>query len=100
MRRNALFMACLLALSACQTISDAADGLGSYMPVIGERCEHWQCFTEEGQAISDANKAQMEAEKAKQQDIDDTLEQADGAAKTDEKPVEPAGEATKRSEKP
>lgn len=26
------------------------------MPVVGERCENWQCFTEGGKAQSDANK--------------------------------------------
>ncbi len=34
-----------LLLTSCQTIYGWADHVGSYMPVIGERCNHWQCFT-------------------------------------------------------
>lgn len=45
-------------LAACQTIGGWADGLGSHMPVIGERCEHWQCMTTEGRAKSDKIKQQ------------------------------------------
>jgi len=36
-------------LNSCQTISGWADSLGEHMPVVGERCEHWQCFTSSGQ---------------------------------------------------
>lgn len=43
---SALFM------SGCEWIDD----VGRHMPVIGERCENWQCFTEGGRAQSEANK--------------------------------------------
>ena len=46
----------LLILASCQSISDFADRVDKHLPVIGERCEHWQCFTTEGKKISDANK--------------------------------------------
>jgi hypothetical protein len=36
------------ALGSCQWFED----LGEHMPVIGERCDHWQCFTESGQEAS------------------------------------------------
>ena len=58
---------CLL-LSGCGWIGRQADHVGSYMPVIGERCEHWQCFTSEGQAISNANKAQRENAEREQEE--------------------------------
>lgn len=44
-------------LAGCQAISDGADSLGSHLPTFGERCYHWQCFTEGGQRASDRNKA-------------------------------------------
>ena len=53
------FSASCLLLGGCQTISGWADSVGSHMPVIGERCEHWQCITGSGQAESDAIKAQQ-----------------------------------------
>ncbi len=43
-----------LALGACG-LTDWAD---ANMPVIGERCEHWQCFTESGQEQSKLNHQQ------------------------------------------
>jgi len=42
----------LLLLTQCQWIDD----LGEHMPVIGERCENWQCFTEGGREQSEATK--------------------------------------------
>ncbi|MDE3016787.1 MAG: hypothetical protein KGI29_07735 [Pseudomonadota bacterium] len=45
-------------LLGCDWIGRQADALGAYMPVIGQRCEHWQCMTASGQAESDAAKAQ------------------------------------------
>lgn len=54
-----------LLLSACDTIGDAADSLGTHMPVIGERCEHWQCLTAEGQRRSDEIKSQRAAQERK-----------------------------------
>jgi len=46
----------LFALSGCSSVGDMADSMGSYMPVIGERCEHWQCFTQGGRDQSEMNK--------------------------------------------
>ncbi len=69
LRNMVVLSASCLLLGSCQTISRWADGAGSYMPVIGDRCEHWQCFTSEGQAISNAKKRQQA--------------DADGTAKTE-----------------
>lgn len=49
-----------LTLSGCDWMGRQADALGDHMPVIGERCEHWQCMTAEGQAKSDAIKAEQQ----------------------------------------
>lgn len=49
-------IAMLFLLSSCQAIGDFADSIGRHMPVIGKRCEHWQCVTESGQKASDTNK--------------------------------------------
>lgn len=73
--RNALYLSasCLL-LGGCETIYGWANGVGSYMPVIGDRCEHWQCVTSEGQAISEAKKrqqAEMEGMPASENKTDD-----------------------------
>lgn len=54
----------LFLLSGCQSIGNLADDLGSHLPVIGERCEHWQCFTTSGQETSDAIKMQREQQEA------------------------------------
>jgi hypothetical protein len=51
----------LCALSGCQAIGNWFDSVGEHFPVIGERCEHWQCFTESGREISDANKKKQAA---------------------------------------
>ena len=57
MTKRALILLPLL-LAGCDAIGNWADNAGKHMPVINEedRCEHWQCMTEEGQAISDKNK--------------------------------------------
>lgn len=57
-----------LALGACQSIGNFADGVGSHLPVIGERCEHWQCFTEEGKQRSRANRTIREQETQQEED--------------------------------
>jgi hypothetical protein len=49
-----------LPLSGCDWIGKQADNLGEHMPVVGERCEHWQCITPSGQAASDTNKQKMQ----------------------------------------
>ncbi len=53
----------LLALQGCGW----ADDLGRHMPVIGERCESWECFTSSGQAQSDANKRALTGRKEGEQ---------------------------------
>jgi len=55
-----LCIAALLGISGCDWIGRQADALGEYMPVIGERCEHWQCVTSSGQAKSDKIKEKKE----------------------------------------
>jgi hypothetical protein len=40
----------LLMLGGCSWFNS----LGEHFPVIGERCEYWQCFTESGRQQSDA----------------------------------------------
>jgi hypothetical protein len=57
--KKLLIAALFLPLSGCQTISGWADSAGEYLPTIGDRCEHWQCVTDSGQAQSDAIKAQQ-----------------------------------------
>lgn len=42
-------------LTGCQTVGQWADDVGEHMPVIGERCHHWECFSSSGQAQSDMN---------------------------------------------
>jgi len=51
-----------LALCACG-LTDWAD---ANMPVIGERCEHWQCFTESGQEQSKLNHDQRVQQESQQ----------------------------------
>lgn len=54
----------LLALASCTW----ADDLGSHLPVIGERCEYWQCMTDKGRARSEektVERLQREEERAK-----------------------------------
>ena len=57
--RISLSMALLASISGCDWIGRQADALGSHMPVIGERCEHWQCITESGRQKSEMYKAQQ-----------------------------------------
>lgn len=58
MMRLLLASALLISLAGCAWIGRQADALGEHMPVIGERCEHWQCITASGRARSDMYKAQ------------------------------------------
>lgn len=60
--KRALLALCLLT-GGCSWIGDTADSLGSHLPTIGERCEHWQCFTSGGREISRANKEAVEEQK-------------------------------------
>jgi hypothetical protein len=53
--------ACVVLLAGCQTIGNWADDVGQHLPVVGDnRCEHWQCFTDEGKAQSDYNKMMLQ----------------------------------------
>jgi hypothetical protein len=51
----------LLLLGGCESIGNMADDIGTHLPTLSdERCEHWQCFTSDGQAQSDMNKKMRE----------------------------------------
>ena len=50
----------LLGLSGCSWLNS----IGDHLPVMGTRCENWQCFTESGQEASDRKKAQEKAQSA------------------------------------
>ena len=60
MHKYKIFFTFLLfqALAGCEW----ADNLGKHLPVIGERCESWQCFTESGKQASEAKKRQENPE--------------------------------------
>jgi hypothetical protein len=60
MIRSLLITTALLSLSGCNWIGRQADAVGSHMPVIGERCEHWQCITSSGRQRSDMYKMQAQ----------------------------------------
>ncbi|MFO0389382.1 MAG: hypothetical protein ACK502_06655 [Alphaproteobacteria bacterium] len=72
--RNIVYLtASCLSLAGCQTMHGWADYVGGYMPVIGERCNHWQCFTNDTEASTDSTQQEIEAEKSElTQDDDDT----------------------------
>jgi len=68
MKKPIFFIAGCLVLGGCETIGNWADNAGSYMPVLSdERCEHWQCFTEEGKAISRANQQYRQQQDQREQ---------------------------------
>jgi hypothetical protein len=46
--RGTLYAAALLLLGGCGFF----DSVGDHMPVLGDRCEYWQCFTQYGQEQS------------------------------------------------
>jgi hypothetical protein len=54
--KRIILIGCLWALSGCTAIANWADNMGQHMPVVGERCEHWQCLTSSGQAKSNEYK--------------------------------------------
>ena len=69
-------VAILPLLAGCNWVGRQADALGSHMPVIGERCEHWQCVTESGQRQSDLYKQQqVKGAQQVQQDVQDGQQQ-------------------------
>ena len=83
MSRLLVLAAAATLLFGCQWIGRQADALGSYMPVIGERCEHWQCITSSGQTISDAKREEQE----KQEQLQKTAPANDA---TDSPPPQPS----------
>lgn len=48
----------LFILGSCQTISGFTDNIGGHLPVIGTRCENWQCVTEGGRKASEEKASQ------------------------------------------
>ena len=52
MSKTTFLVLLVVLLGGCEWIDD----VGRHMPVLGERCENWQCFTESGQAKSEAKK--------------------------------------------
>lgn len=69
--RNILCLsASCIALAGCQTVYGWAESVGNHMPVIGERCHHWQCFTNDTGKSADV--ASQEAD-----DASDTTEETD-----------------------
>jgi hypothetical protein len=58
----------LLATSGCISF----DELGRHMPVVGKRCENWECFTSSGQSTSEERKAELRAEGKPVDEDDDT----------------------------
>jgi hypothetical protein len=77
----------LCLLSGCSWIGRQADALGSYMPVVGERCEHWQCMGEEGQVISDANKDQRLKQEEKEREAEEAAAHKAESDAADRKPL-------------
>jgi len=49
-------LALLLMLGGCNAVNHWADDTGQHFPVIGKRCEYWQCFTAYGQQQSEINR--------------------------------------------
>lgn len=81
-RITSLFCVLPLLLAGCDRVFNFADDVGSHLPTIGERCEHWQCFTEEGRAQSEM-KQRMRAMASQPQ----PGQQAAPAAASGRKPV-------------
>src|SRR5262245_57625380 len=53
---KATLCALLFTLGGCAWLDD----MGRHMPVVGERCENWQCFTKSGQEQSRIKKQMRE----------------------------------------
>lgn len=49
----------VMLMTGCQSIENWAN---THMPVIGERCYHWQCITGSGQERSEMAKGEPAAE--------------------------------------
>ncbi len=58
--KSGIILLTMLMLAACDTIGGWADDVGEHLPVIGERCEHWQCMTTSGQQRSEQIRRQKE----------------------------------------
>lgn len=65
--KNVTKIFCVVASAISLTSCSWMDDLGRHMPVIGERCENWQCFTSSGQAQSEMKKRELAAQKAREQ---------------------------------
>jgi hypothetical protein len=73
--KKLLLVSICVTLGGCQAIGNFADDVGSYMPVLSdERCEHWQCFTDEGKAQSDYNKMMMQ-KRSEQEKLEEEMEE-------------------------
>jgi hypothetical protein len=64
MKRSTLRRLLLCSLPFMLSACGLEDWANANMPVIGQRCEHWQCFTEGGQQQSDANHQERLREQA------------------------------------
>lgn len=82
--KRLIFIMLALSVSGCTWIGRQADALGGYMPVVGERCEHWQCLTKSGQERSEEIKKEQEQAK----DMKPLLEETETAK--DKKSAKPA----------
>ena len=60
MIRHLIFSVSILSLGGCSWLGNYANTGGSFMPVAGERCENWQCMTDEGKAKSNLRKAERQ----------------------------------------
>ena len=54
---NYLALGLLLSTSGCMSL----DEVGRHMPVVGKRCENWECFSSDGQEVSEERKTQLRA---------------------------------------
>lgn len=68
MTKQIMILAGCAWLSGCTAIGNWADQLGSHMPVIGERCNHWECFSSSGQMQSSYNEQMQERQKDEPKD--------------------------------
>jgi hypothetical protein len=50
----------LLSLTGCQGFTKWAYKTGDHFPVVGERCEHWECMSESGRIASEKMRAEKE----------------------------------------
>ncbi len=84
LRRVLFISASCLVLAGCQTVYGAGEYLGSYMPVIGERCNHWQCFTNDTEKSTDPAQQETDSESNELTQNDDETD--DGAGTEAKRP--------------